>query len=998
MADENTEQLRELAEVARRAADEMQRYGSVSRGTMDEMSRLQQSTARLITGTNSLAGAFGRAGTSVDNAANRFEQAGRKFGGAAADGADAVGSMAAAMLQGQKGATAFNQSIALAGRSLQGVIGGLSTMIPKLAGVATVAAIAVEGLAKLGKAATQQADSLYTAFSALTKSGGSAADGMSGVFETAKSLGLSMNELSALTDAVGQRAGEFALFGGTVFDARKRLGQMGDALRGSREQFLSLGMTLPDVTEGLANYIALQGRLGRGQTRTTEQLAVSARKYLLEQDALTRTLGVTRQQQEQAQQRALVDQQFRAKIQMLRDAGQEEAADRLLQLVTRAAAVGDDVAEGVAAAAAGIYTNENAVKLLMSTMGGLDTVIQDVTTGAQSVDQGFGRLVSDISTFSKSAGTMAALVGTNNETFIRYDSQMRAGIIQQHGFEEAMRRSREEQEKMAPAGGRAQDEMTANQARLMEIQARANETLDRFVKEAIEPTQKALISFADNAAKGAEAVRKYLFDDYTPALQQNTEALDRATEAYEKAKQADRDAGRGFGSDATDAAAAEVNRLQKERNALRLGIRDLQQAPAAPAPPDADKDAAAAAKNREEKESMRQRFGLRDIRQPGIDLAPPAPAAATPVTPQRGFEDITEEQLQQMGLKIKPGYTQAPGRGIQQNTVDLAKKVQDAIPGFVRFTGFNDAYPRGEAGASRHPRGAAFDFTLDQHPSIDQGRELVRTLRNMGASNALDEYNNRTDRTTAGHIHVEVPLMAKGGITDGVSIAGEAGPEAVVPLPDGRAIPVELALGNMAQDFAREAATNFVKDAVPGFRELESMKAAAARPSASTIADVVSLLNPAVGGHMKQAAALHDAATQESTEMDRLLDVISIVVPKFGLLRSAFQRIESLMPDDTMTAAMPQAEIGSRISTADIGSEIGERVKDVVAGTTAGTTETLQQIQREFTNNLREVVQRMDQQQNPQLQQEMLAVLNSINRNQGRTADASQRMADVAMN
>jgi len=37
-----------------------------------------------------------------------------------------------------------------------------------------------------------------------------------------------------------------------------------------------------------------------------------------------------------------------------------------------------------------------------------------------------------------------------------------------------------------------------------------------------------------------------------------------------------------------------------------------------------------------------------------------------------------------------------------------------------------------------------------------------------------------------------VPAMAKGGITQGLSIAGEAGPEAVVPLPDGRSIPVTM--------------------------------------------------------------------------------------------------------------------------------------------------------------------------------------------------------------
>lgn len=37
-----------------------------------------------------------------------------------------------------------------------------------------------------------------------------------------------------------------------------------------------------------------------------------------------------------------------------------------------------------------------------------------------------------------------------------------------------------------------------------------------------------------------------------------------------------------------------------------------------------------------------------------------------------------------------------------------------------------------------------------------------------------------------------LPMFATGGITNGISIAGEAGPEAVVPLPDGRRIPVQM--------------------------------------------------------------------------------------------------------------------------------------------------------------------------------------------------------------
>ena len=46
----------------------------------------------------------------------------------------------------------------------------------------------------------------------------------------------------------------------------------------------------------------------------------------------------------------------------------------------------------------------------------------------------------------------------------------------------------------------------------------------------------------------------------------------------------------------------------------------------------------------------------------------------------------------------------------------------------------------------------------------------------------------------------QMPKMAAGGITSGPSIAGEAGAEAVVPLPDGRAIPVSIVSGSVGKD------------------------------------------------------------------------------------------------------------------------------------------------------------------------------------------------------
>jgi hypothetical protein len=983
MADENTEQLRELAEVTRRAAEEMQRYGSASRATMDEMARLQRATANLDR-------SFDRAGDSVEDAADKFERAGSKFAGAVEDGVDAVIAMGTSLYRGEKGAATFNQSINLASRSLQGMVGSVTQLIPQLGALGAAFNLGTKALTVFVTAATQQADSLYTAFSALSKAGGSAADGMSGVFETAKSLGLSMGELSALTEAVGQRAGDFALFGGTVFETRRRLGQMGDALRLNREQFLSLGMTMPEVTEGLANYIALQGRLGRGQTQTTEQLAAGARRYLLEQDALTRALGISRQEQEAANQRALVQEQFLAKVNMLRASGQDEAADRFMELARRAAAVGGQFEEGLLALASGNLANENAARVLQSTSGEAGSALAALESGTATADQAFQQIAVGARDFQTNVGNMAALVGANNSNFIALNEQQKLSIIATQGFAEAMERARREQESMGGVNQRAQDDMLANQARLMEIQIRANETLERFVGEAIVPTQKALIEFTGAIADSTEKVREFFFGENQrqlgaterniTALEQNTEALKAAKMRLSEAESADtgRPSRRGRKVDPeVQAARNEVERLQKEEEQILRRIQGQQT-------------------RRGQRSSGLEVPGF-EFRAERSEAKPPeappgappstGPATAVPVQPQRGFEAITEQQLQQMGLKIKPGYTQAPGRGIQSNTVDLAKKVQDAIPGFVRFTGFNDAYPRGEAGASRHPNGAAFDFTLEQHPSIAQGRELVQTLRNMGASKVIDEYNFRSARGTAGHIHVEVPLMAKGGVTDGISIAGEAGPEAVVPLPDGRTLPVEI--------------NDVTKTALAG--SIDTLNARLAE-----ITGPISLRSEDAmkeGGTGPTFAGYNAWKGYNAGNVTTDLGAIKDIAGSLGAFDKATQTItdpkiwQNILQSGIATNVnLGAVEVGTKMGGADIGIDIGERVKEVMTTNNADITEALRTVKEEFNSAMLQVVEGMKRQQDPQIQMEILQVLNSINRNQGRTADASQRMADVAMN
>jgi hypothetical protein len=72
------------------------------------------------------------------------------------------------------------------------------------------------------------------------------------------------------------------------------------------------------------SYIKLQARLGYSQSQTTQQLAEGAKKYLIEQDALTKLTGQTRQETEDARQAALQEEQFRAKLRQMELAGNKE--------------------------------------------------------------------------------------------------------------------------------------------------------------------------------------------------------------------------------------------------------------------------------------------------------------------------------------------------------------------------------------------------------------------------------------------------------------------------------------------------------------------------------------------------------------------------------------------------------------------------------------------------------------------------------------------------
>jgi hypothetical protein len=144
-------------------------------------------------------------------------------------------------------------------------------------------------------------------------------------------------------------------------------------------------------------------------------------------------------------------------------------------------------------------------------------------------------------------------------------------------------------------------------------------------------------------------------------------------------------------------------------------------------------------------------------------------------------------------LRLKSAEAVAGGQSMMA-TYQFAKQVQDALgDDLLYFSAFNDTYDK-RIGVG-HKEGRAFDMVL-KDPS--RSKEVAGVISSMlgGRGKVIDEYLNPVQSTTGGHLHIE---LAKGYRNGGIATGPQSGystvlhgTEAVVPLPDGRTIPVEM--------------------------------------------------------------------------------------------------------------------------------------------------------------------------------------------------------------
>jgi len=980
MADTNA-QMEELARILEQVNYEMAQFGKITKQTADDKHDAEVKAA------------YG-----INNATKATE----KFGEAASYVAAAAMSSGKAMLDGKKGASAFNESVDDMAKAATAAAVALALMNPfgKVVGLLIAGVTAAVGaVAAYTKAANTMADQLYKTYSGLSKAGAAASDGMTGVKKASDQLGLSVGELDVFVGQIAANSKDLALFSGSVYEGRQRLGDMGQALEGSREDFLKMGMSMADVSEGMLGYLKIQTRLGNSQNKTNAELADGARKYLIEQDALSKLTGQTRKEMEDQRERALQGEQFAAKIRELQLQGPEgkKAAEELMKMNAIYEAAGPKMAAAFQASVTGNLSNADAQAANLASNGAMLETTQKVIAGQMSYTDAVTVTGTAMGKTADSVGVVLGQFGAYNESFGPINEQLKLAQLAQGDITANMAKIKEDQKKVLEGGA---DKLLENQAKLIDTQIDANKAMEAFIFKGIEPAQKAMEALATATKAGAIAL-----DKMTPGgskiTQQDVGTAGEAVGAIglgvagglkgaavgamlgpigaavgavigsAAGVYLGGNAGKKIGEMGAEAAGVPkaatggilsgpksgyfamlhgdeaVIPLDDLRSGTKTGsaesilgkqsslpgssadtvkslmstlsdmsssmfktLGDAKNTMPVPKLPgdmknampmvDAFKDTensfdkilsslnvvsktmTAGSKELDKsfeemvKDSLKlerltdadtkraEKYSLAyksyaDLKTQLMDLETPDLKAQIDILQQKALQTSTtagpagsssvpggtglkmptagnmpsmgggqgvssgvasQDDLTRMGLKLKKGDVQAEGSKIDPRIIEMAQQVQANMPNFAYFSGFNDKFHQEKSPRSSHTSGRAMDFVLSKQPSVEEGKEITKWLKSMGASVAIDEYNNPSSNATAGHIHAQIPGYADGGIasTPQIAMVAEKGPEAMIPLDNG-AIPINLEMPDVKKMF--EGMMQTMKDAPE--REIKSV-------------------------------------------------------------------------------------------------------------------------------------------------------------------------------
>ena len=584
----------------------------------------------------------------------------------------------------------------------------------------------------------KMSDRLYKSYQTLSKVGVTAADGMMGIAESAQRLGYGLGEvgLENFGRLMKASAQDLALLSGSAVQGRKDFTDFAsEVVRGSAgRELMNLGYSVEELNEGLAGYIGLQARVGMAQNKTQAELRAGATAYLKEMDALTKLTGLQKAELEEGINKGRAIEAFRAKLEDMRANGQIDEADAMERYHAVLLKQAPTIAQGFAEAASGLIVSDAGRQYNLAIDQGTG-VIQKLSTGAMTLEQALGATYKQAKLsegeFRQLAMAMASGNVIGNYTELA-DIAKRSGIDQ----EEMAKSIKEAQDAQAqgPGGVAAQTDMRR-------AQMDSRDALQNLVKAGVQPATAAMSAFSKVTGKVVTALGGTVSNAVNAVVPGTVGAAPIPMSGG---------GGAAGGGAAGGGAAGGGGGLAGVKDAAGGGGAGFFRALG---------------------------MGLQGL---GLGATGPGPGTVGNVRPEdlikfTGGTGTSEHfgklepSVQQAFLSMAQDYSNLTGDKLQVNSAFRSHDEQAAVnPG---------ANPKAAPGMSKHNIGRAVDIQSSQKDFLQR-------------QGLLDRYGFKTLANDPPHI-----FMKDGGIATGPRSGYAAtlhGTEAVIPLPDGKTIPVVM--------------------------------------------------------------------------------------------------------------------------------------------------------------------------------------------------------------
>ena len=387
-------------------------------------------------------------------------------------------SVGSALYKGEKGAKVFSSAIEDASNALTLLV----LAIPGLGIAAKVAAVAANLFAKGLNAASKQGDALYKTYQDLQKSGATAADGITGVFNNMQKFGYGIEELDKMVKLVSENSETLAQFSLTAADGTSAFAS---AMQGIvRDPALKLLGKMPDeVNAAGAAFIRQQTAMGRTQKDIGDNLGTSTKQYIMELDRLQRLTGTSADALQKQQDQLLDTDAYNVYMESLEEQGEQGKAQA--EKIRAATNILPEYADKIAAAVAGNVAAQQELQYIAPSL------IKNLRDPSTTLSETMNTFNAEAKNAKGAFKGLAGLADTRDIT----------GSFK--NLNKAINRTADFDERNVAAAKNAEvnDDATKSLADLDLQNMNSRDALQSFVQLGVAPATKAMDAFAKGTSK-----------------------------------------------------------------------------------------------------------------------------------------------------------------------------------------------------------------------------------------------------------------------------------------------------------------------------------------------------------------------------------------------------------------------------------------------------------------------------------------------------------------